>query len=97
MKVNNVQQSIDTEEREAIFNRKRSFGHEEAYLKNRKDWNELPEKQVVSDFPLHVDIELSSVCNLKCPMCYTITDEFKSKVNTGFLDYKLFQKIVRSA
>jgi len=94
MKVNNVQQSIDTEEREVLFNRKRSFGHEEAYLKNRTDWNELPEKQVVSDFPLHVDIELSSVCNLKCPMCYTITDEFKSRVKTGFMDYKLFQKIV---
>lgn len=94
MKVNNVQQSIDTEEREAVFNQKRAFGHDEAYLKNRKDWNELPEKQVVAEFPLHVDIELSSVCNLKCPMCYTITDEFKSRVKTGFMDLRLFEKIV---
>ncbi|HOW53958.1 MAG TPA: radical SAM protein [Syntrophorhabdaceae bacterium] len=94
VRVNNVQQSIDTEERETIFNRRRSFGHEETYLKNRRDWNELPEKQIVADFPLHVDIELSSVCNLKCPMCYTITDEFKSRVKTGFMDLGLFKKIV---
>jgi uncharacterized Fe-S cluster-containing radical SAM superfamily protein len=94
MKVNNVQQSIDTEEREAIFNQRRSYGHERAYSENRRDWSELPLKQIVSDFPLHVDIELSSICNLKCPMCYTITDEFKSKVHTGFMDYELFKKIV---
>lgn len=94
VKVNNVQQSIDSEEREMLFNQRRASGYERAYLQNRRDWYELPAKQIVSDFPLHVDIELSSVCNLNCPMCYTITEEFKSRVRVGFMDYEFFKKIV---
>jgi MoaA/NifB/PqqE/SkfB family radical SAM enzyme len=31
---------------------------------------------------------------MKCPMCYTITDEFKSKVNRQFMDLGLFRKLV---
>ena len=94
VKVNNVQQSIDSEEREVRFNQRRAYGHEQAYLRNRRDWIELPAKQIVADVPLHVDIELSSVCNLTCPMCYTITKEFKSRVRSGLMDYGLFKKIV---
>ena len=41
-----------------------------------------------------VDIELSSICNLKCPMCYTITDGFKKKVDTKRMDLDLFKKII---
>ena len=94
IKVNNVQQSIDSEERENLFNQRRAYGNERAYWQNRKEWNEFPNRQYVSDFPLHVDIELSSVCNLSCPMCYTITEEFKSRVHIGLMDYELFKKIV---
>ncbi len=94
LKVNNVQQSIDTEEREILFNQRRAFGNEEAYRRNRAEWQEFPDRRFVSDYPLHVDIELSSICNLRCPMCYTITEDFKSRVNVGFMDYELFKKIV---
>lgn len=48
----------------------------------------------MSKFPDHVDIETSSACNLRCPMCYTITEEFKEKVKIGLMDYELFKKLI---
>lgn len=94
VRMNNVQQSIDTSEREYLFNQRRGYGCEEEYLKNRRQWHENPEKHIVSEYPLHIDLELSSVCNLKCPMCYTITTDFKQHVQTGLMDFRLFQKVI---
>lgn len=94
VKVNNVQHSIDTPEREALFNKRRAFGVEQRYQNNRRQWEDNPKKFLVETAPLHVDIELSSVCNLNCPMCYTITDHFKSKVKAGFMNFDLYKKIV---
>ena len=51
------------------------------YIKNRFKWHFYPRLHHVSKFPSHIDIELSSLCNLSCPMCYTTTDEFKQKIN----------------
>ena len=80
--------------RAAEFERKRGWGVEADYAENRRQWFENPQQQVVADFPLHVDIELASVCNLRCPMCYTITEGFKQRVNAKLMDFALFTKIV---
>lgn len=42
---------------------------DDRYREYRKLWSELPAKQEVRDFPLHLDIETTTHCNLKCPMC----------------------------
>ena len=85
---------MDTEERLNLFEQYRGEGWGKEYSEYRRDWTELPQKQIVSDYPLLVDIELSSICNLRCPMCYTITDHFKDSVNTKRMDYGLFKKII---
>jgi len=92
--INKGQFTLEPPERRIDFERKRGFGVEAAYLKNRRQWSEFPKQKYISDYPMHVDIELSSLCNLKCPMCYTITEEFKKKVNAKLMDYNLFTKIV---
>ncbi len=92
--INKGQFTLETPEREALFEKKRGFGVEEAYEENRRQWEAYPREQHVAEYPLHVDVELSSICNLKCPMCYTITDEFKEKVATKLMDYNLFTKII---
>ena len=92
--INKGQFTLEPPEREIEFERKRGFGVEDAYRENRRQWTEFPKQQYVADYPLHVDIELSSLCNLKCPMCYTITEEFKKKVNAKLMDYDLFTNIV---
>jgi radical SAM protein with 4Fe4S-binding SPASM domain len=92
--VNKGNYSLDTPEREARFEEIRGSGHSEAYKQNRKDWYSYPQNLEVPEYPLHLDIELSSMCNLHCPMCYTITEPFKQKVNAKLMDFELFKKII---
>ena len=86
--------SFETQEREKLFEKYKAEGWERQYKQYRKNWRRFPKKEIVSDYPLLVDLELSSICNLNCPMCYTITDEFKKRVKATLMDYNLFTKIV---
>ena len=36
----------------------------------RNEWKKAAEENYLPKFPLHVDIELSDACNLKCKMCH---------------------------
>ena len=92
--INKGNYSMDTAEREALFEQNRGDGWEREYAEYRRKWSEYAQQQKVSDFPLLVDIELSSLCNLTCPMCYTITDEFKQQVNVTRMDWGLYKKII---
>jgi radical SAM protein with 4Fe4S-binding SPASM domain len=92
--INKGNYSLDTPEREELFERYRGEGWEAEYRAYRQRWWEYPAKQHVAEYPLLVDLELASLCNLKCPMCYTITDSFKAKVNAGLMDFKLFTRIM---
>ena len=92
--INKGNYSMDTSEREGLFDQYRGEGWEAEYAEYRKHWAELPKKQEVRDYPLLVDLELSSLCNLHCPMCYTITDKFKERVNTTRMDWDLYTKII---
>lgn len=85
---------MDTREREDRFEKCRGIGWEEEYRDYRHQWVRNAKEQIVSDYPMLVDIELSSICNLRCPMCYTITDEFKKQVNATRMDWDLFVKII---
>jgi len=85
---------MDTPERDALFDQFRAEGWEEEYCRYRRNWTQYPVEHTVSDYPLLVDAELAAVCNLKCPMCYTITDDFKSHVRAGLMDFDLYKKII---
>ena len=85
---------MDTPEREALFAKHLAEGWEQGYKEYRKNWIEYAKTQHVSEYPLLVDLELASVCNLKCPMCYTISSDFKEKVNTTLMDFGLFKRII---
>lgn len=93
--VNKGHFELDTPERIQAFSRKMAVGWDQGeYAEYRRAWQENPEKQIVRDYPLQVDLELSSVCNLNCPMCYTTTRRFEKEVNRGFMDIHLVQRIV---
>jgi radical SAM protein with 4Fe4S-binding SPASM domain len=92
--INKGNYSMDIPERDAKFEAYRGEGWEAEYSEYRRKWTEYAKNQTVSDYPLLVDIELASVCNLHCPMCYTITEKFKQKVNTKLMDWELYQKII---
>jgi len=93
MKTEKGQIRITPKKKNFMFDLKRTKGHLFSFLMNRIRWHIYPRTHYVSKFPDHIDIEISSACNLRCPMCYTITDEFKEKVNVGMMDFDLFKKI----
>jgi radical SAM protein with 4Fe4S-binding SPASM domain len=65
------------------------------YWEYRKKWHENPKRQIVGKFPLHLDIESTRRCNLRCPMCVrTIKLKRGEKIEEGDMDFNLFKKIV---
>ncbi len=76
------------------FSYNRAKGHLLGYLKNRLIWYYFPKFHVLTDFPDHMDLEISTACDLNCPMCYTRTDEFKNVVKRQFMDFGLFKRLV---
>lgn len=93
MKINK-DQVIPSRLNKLKFDYKRGSGHLFAYLMNRFRWHYYPRFRHVARFPDHVDIEISSACDMKCPMCYTITDEFKTHIKKKFMELDLFKKII---
>jgi len=86
--------SIEPAEREDRWHAILGLGWENEYRLYRNMWKESPQKLYVGDYPLLVDLELSTVCNLQCPMCYTITPEFRRHVNAEFMAVTLFRKVI---
>lgn len=66
-----------------------------AYFDYRRDWDEVPRKKVEVDFPVHLDIETTNVCNLKCPMCpRTIQIERNAFSPLGLMTREQFASII---
>ena len=94
MKINKGQFRLTSRTKNFKFELKRGSGHMLSYIKNRLQWHYNPRLHHVSKFPPHIDIEISSLCDLNCPMCYTTTEEFKKSVNRSLMDLELFKKII---
>lgn len=92
--INKGNYSMDTPEREAQFHRNLAEGWEDGYQAYRQNWIDWAKTQHVADYPLLVDLELASICNLRCPMCYTISKEFRKHVNAKVMDFDLFTKVI---
>ncbi|MBI5045414.1 MAG: radical SAM protein [Candidatus Niyogibacteria bacterium] len=65
------------------------------YKEYREKWEEYPKKLIIPEFPLHLDIGITSKCNLKCPMC-TRTQKIGDTtwVETRHLEFEFFQKAI---
>jgi len=62
------------------------------YQEYRKHWIELPQKFILRDFPMHLDIETSSRCNLRCTFCDKLP--LLNKGQLGDMDFNLYKKII---
>lgn len=69
------------------------------YQEYRRMWFECPEKEIVPNFPINLDIHITNICNLKCPFCprtwKDLAGEYQGKL--GFMDMDLFKKIIDEA
>ena len=61
------------------------------YIQNRIKWHYHPRLSILEEYPFHVDIELSSYCQLKCPMCFRTHRPIE---NQGNMKFSTFQKII---
>jgi len=52
----------------------------ENYYIYRQNWNDWPQTGHVGRYPLHIDLEVTSRCNLRCPFC---TREFMRRQDIG--------------
>ena len=87
VQVNFHQQPYDTPQRVWSF-----FGRQGHFLRNlinRIQWYEYPRRYYVSEFPLHVDIEATSRCNMNCPMCFR-----QNLTDLGDMKWDVFTTIV---
>lgn len=87
MKINHHQFSLDSNERERLWEEHRRYFKD--YCVNRYQWFSYPKWRYVAPFPLHVDFEASSRCNLSCPMCFR--PHITSK-KYGDMDFDLYKK-----
>ena len=60
------------------------------YKKYRRRWNENPKNFIVGDFPIHIDFETTTSCNLKCFMCFQSFDPPKPLK----MELELFKKVI---
>jgi len=65
----------------------------ERFREYRKRWVNFPKKFMVSDFPMHLDIESTNICNLKCPYCAVSSNSWGSS-KKGMVSFPLFKKII---
>jgi len=85
---------LDTPERIRDFHRKLATGWEEEYQEYRQLWADLPKSRKVRDYPLLVDLELASICNLNCPMCPRAMSHYRTVVDEGCMDVALAKRII---
>ena len=62
------------------------------YKAYRKKWNDNPKNNIIEDFPIHLDIEVNSSCNLRCVMCFQSSEKTRPKY--GYMTFDLFKKII---
>ena len=62
------------------------------YQRYRQCWQDYPSRFILRDFPLHLDIEATSRCNLKCVFCDR--QPYLAKHQAGDMDFALYKKII---
>lgn len=87
MRINIDQFALDTQWRGFLWQKKRR--HPFLFFKNRIEWYIYPLLRLVPAFPLHIDFEISSLCNLQCPMCYR---PHRASVDDGLMDFDIYKK-----
>ncbi|MCM1038208.1 MAG: radical SAM protein [Ruminococcus sp.] len=64
----------------------------EEYLKYREAWMQYPKQFYLRELPLHLDIEASSLCNLRCTFCDKLP--LLQKNQLGNLSFDTFKKVM---
>lgn len=86
--------TIETQERIEAFQNARAFGNEKAYFEYRNRWENAPSDGIFGEYPINIDFDISTVCNLQCPYCYTVSGDYKKRIKREFMEFSLFKKVI---
>ena len=75
---------------QSVFDAKQADARFREY---RRRWVEEPGTFTVGAFPIHLDIESTGVCNLRCPFCATTTKTWGPD-EPGYMKLDLFRRII---
>lgn len=73
------------------------------YWEYRRLWEERPANRDPGDFPIHLDLDPTNACNLKCTMCprthylQTGNKKWAPGGRIGFMDDDLFRRVIDQA
>jgi len=67
------------------------------YLIYRYKFRVWPRKRILSEFPIHLLIEPTSICNIRCVMCFQVDKSFAQKEYMGRMPLELFSKVIDEA
>ena len=70
-----------------------NFLDKESWKSYRKKYDEAANLKKL-DFPIQLDFELNSSCNLKCPMCPISAESPKGKGKKTWFDFDFFKEII---
>lgn len=63
------------------------------FMQYRKAWVNNPRMHIVAPFPLHLDIEITNRCNLRCAGCARSTDHWCAN-GVGDMDINMYKRII---
>lgn len=67
------------------------------YHEYRKKWDEVPRTHEVTKFPMHLDIEINSTCNLHCKSCgfHSFTSLDRYRIDGGeYMSLSTYKRII---
>ena len=69
------------------------------YVDYRKKWIKASNRELVTEFPLYIQIEHTGKCNLKCPTCLQGIKSLRDNYSRGFkpLSMNLYEKVLNEA
>lgn len=65
------------------------------FIRYRYRFKTYPRRRILSDFPIVMLVEPTSICNLRCQMCFQSDESFSSdRAFLGKMDFGLYQRII---
>ena len=74
-----------------LYSQLKNFTVDNKISKYRNLWHQAAAYEILTNFPLHLDIELSGICNLKCADCF---QDNMIKEPLGLMDFDVFKRII---
>ncbi len=80
---------------ERVFNERWKQFRSPEFFTYRQNWYKYPGEHHVAPGPIHLDIETTTYCNLKCPMCErTVRMKQKTFPKIRHMDMDFYRKII---